>query len=58
MSDSQRRTRIEEYLNAGYGACYLRDPRIASLVEKAFLYFDNERYQLLAWVSMPNHCMF
>ncbi|MBK8988276.1 MAG: transposase [Chloroflexi bacterium] len=55
MNDSQRRTRIEEYLNAGYGACYLRDPRIASLVEKVFFYFDNECYRLLAWVIMPNH---
>lgn len=54
-SDPARQTRIEEYLNAGYGACYLRDPRIARLVEDALFYFDGERYCLIAWVIMPNH---
>jgi putative DNA methylase len=55
MSDDQKRTRIEEYLDAGYGACYLRDPRLARLVENALFYFDGKRYRLFAWVVMPNH---
>lgn len=25
------------------------------MVEDALLYYDNERYRLLAWVIMPNH---
>jgi REP element-mobilizing transposase RayT len=54
-TDVERRTRIETYLNAGHGACYLRDPRIGKLVEGAFQYFDGERYRLIAWVVMPNH---
>ncbi len=53
--DPTKRARIEAYLNAGYGACYLRDPRIARLVEDALLYFDGERYRMIAWVIMPNH---
>lgn len=53
--DPTKRARIEAYLNAGYGACHLRDPRIARLVENALLYFDGERYRMIAWVIMPNH---
>lgn len=50
-----RRTQLEGYLNAGHGACFLRDPRIATLVEQALWHFDGERYRLIAWVVMPNH---
>ena len=50
-----QRRRIEEYLDAGHGACHLRDPVIGRLVEDALLYFDGQRYRLLAWVVMPNH---
>ncbi len=55
LEDSAKRARTEEYLNAGYGACYLSDPRIARLVENALLHFDGQRYRLIAWVIMPNH---
>ncbi|MDY6877083.1 MAG: transposase [Chloroflexota bacterium] len=54
-TDAAKRARIENYLNAGHGACYLRDPRIGHLVENALLYFDRERYRMIAWVVMPNH---
>ena len=47
--------RIEEWLDRGHGACQLKDRRIAKLVEDALLHFDGDRYQLLAWVIMPNH---
>jgi putative DNA methylase len=47
--------RIESYLKAGYGACHLRDPRVGRLVEDALLFFDGQRYRMLAWVVMPNH---
>ena len=49
------RQRQEELLDAGYGACYLREARVARVVESALLYFDRIRYRLLAWVVMPNH---
>lgn len=55
IDDSARRARIEQYLNSGYGACYLKEPRIGRLVETALQHFDGERYQLIAWVVMPNH---
>ncbi len=54
-SDALRRQRLEEYLDAGHGACYLKEPRVARMVEGALLFFDGERYQLCAWSVMPNH---
>lgn len=53
--DAYRRQRIEEWADAGYGACLLRDPRIAALVVENWRHYDGERYQLLAWCVMPNH---
>ncbi len=49
------RKRIEKYEDSGYGACYLRDERIAALVENALKHFDGQRYHLVAWCIMPNH---
>jgi len=54
-SDARNRARIEAWLDAGHGKCWLRDPRIAELVENALLHFDGDRYRLLAWCVMPNH---
>ena len=51
----QQRTQLEEYLDRGHGKCWLRQPAIAALTEGALRYFDGQRYQLLAWVIMPNH---
>ncbi|ESQ15029.1 MAG: hypothetical protein N838_09965 [Thiohalocapsa sp. PB-PSB1] len=53
--DVARFRRIEHYLDAGHGACWLHRPEIATLVQHALLHFDGERYRLLAWVVMPNH---
>jgi len=47
--------RIEEYLDRGNGACYLRDARIAELVANALRFWDGQRYRLMAWCLMPNH---
>jgi REP element-mobilizing transposase RayT len=53
----QRRTKLEEYLDRGLGECWLRQPRIAEIVEGAFRYFEGERCRLRAWVVMPNHAL-
>lgn len=47
--------RIAKYEDAGYGDCWLRDERIAVVVENTFLHFDGQRYRLIAWCIMPNH---
>jgi putative transposase len=50
------RQRIEAYLDAGYGSCVLQAPEVARVVIDTWRHFDGERYRLLAWVVMPNHC--
>ena len=47
--------KTDESLDGGLGACWLKDPTIAALVENAMLHFDGDRYRLLAWCIMPNH---
>jgi REP element-mobilizing transposase RayT len=57
-ADTQKvelRRRMEEYLDAGHGACWLRNPEVSNLVQNALLHFDGDRYRLLAWCIMPNH---
>ena len=46
--------KIEQYLDRGTGACYLRRAEIADLVTQALHHFDGERYWLKDWVVMPN----
>ncbi len=53
--NAELRRRMEEYLDAGQGACWLRRPEISNLVQNALLHFDGDRYRLLAWCIMPNH---
>ncbi|MEZ5338152.1 MAG: transposase [bacterium] len=45
----------DDDLDTCYGNCWLRDPRVADIVEGSLLHYDGERYLLLAWVVMPNH---
>jgi putative DNA methylase len=47
--------RVDKYLDAGHGECYLRDPGLADLVAGAIKFFDGQRYELREWVVMPNH---
>ncbi len=48
--------RIEAFLDTGYGSCILEKPIAAGLVINTWKRFDPERYRLLAFVVMPNHC--
>jgi REP element-mobilizing transposase RayT len=47
--------RIERFLDAGAGECYLRNPLVAEAVIGALKKFDGDRYRLFAWCLMPNH---
>ena len=49
------RRRVEAYLDQGHGCCYLRDHRVAEMVQNALLFHDRMKYKLVAWVVMPNH---
>ncbi len=46
---------IENYLDKGYGSCFLRGLDAAKKVENALLHFDGVRYRMLSWCIMPNH---
>ena len=50
-----KRERLQGFLDAGIGSCALSDARCARIVQNAFLHGDGQRYQLIAWVVMPNH---
>jgi REP element-mobilizing transposase RayT len=45
----------DELLDQGSGACWLRRPDIAEVVEQSYFAFDGDRYRLHAWTIMPNH---
>lgn len=47
--------RVEAYLDAGHGHCWLRQPAVAQIVADAMRHFDSQRYTLHAWCIMPNH---
>jgi REP element-mobilizing transposase RayT len=47
--------RVERYLDAGYGSCYMKDGRVAGIVARSLLHFESQRYNLAAWCVMPNH---
>jgi REP element-mobilizing transposase RayT len=56
MEDDQRRRKeLERYLDKGRGDCALRKPEVANLVEENLLKHADGRYELRAWVVMPNH---
>ena len=52
----ERRKRMEELLDTGYGSCLLRRPEAAELVVENWRHFHGKRYDLLAYVVMPTHC--
>ena len=47
--------RVDKYLDAGHGDCWLARPEIAGLVAGAMKFHAGERFDLHAWVVMPNH---
>jgi REP element-mobilizing transposase RayT len=53
--DQRFTQRYEAWLDAGMGACYLRRPEIRERAEASLTHFDDEQYDLDAYVLMPNH---
>ncbi len=53
--EAERRRKIEKYLDKGHGSCILKNIECAKVVENAWRHFDGERYDLTAYVVMPNH---
>jgi REP element-mobilizing transposase RayT len=55
IASREQRIKLEDYLDRGLGECFLRDPRIAAVMEDALRFHHGSRFELLAWVVMPNH---
>jgi len=49
------RKKVEKWIDQGYGACYLNDHSVASIVKSAILHYNGTKYSMHAWVIMPNH---
>jgi REP element-mobilizing transposase RayT len=48
--------RAEAWLDEGHGACHFQEQRWADDLRERLHHFQGERYQLSAWVIMPNQC--
>jgi REP element-mobilizing transposase RayT len=48
-------SRVDKYLDAGHGECWLGQGKIAALVGGALRFHAGLRFDLLAWCVMPNH---
>src|SRR5437899_5285897 len=42
--DRKRRVELEQYLDKGRGACHLRRPEVAGIVESSLLFHDHVQY--------------
>lgn len=47
--------RMDDWLDAGFGSCVLRDPKCAAITARIMRKFDGERYDIASFVIMPNH---
>lgn len=46
---------VDKWLDNNYGNCLLKKQSNRKIVEDALLFFDEKRYDLVAFVVMPNH---
>jgi uracil-DNA glycosylase family 4 len=55
LPQEERSARVDDYLDAGHGECWLNRSEIAAMVGAALVKFAGKQYALHAWVIMPNH---
>lgn len=55
IASREQRIKLEDYIDRGLGDCFLRDTRVATLMEEVMRFHHGSRFELLAWVVMPNH---
>lgn len=53
--EAKRRKKIENLLDQNLGSCLLQYPDIAQKVIDAWRFHHEQRYELIAYVVMPNH---
>jgi len=49
-------TLIERWMDEGHGECVFQDAECAEILREALMQYAGERYDLFAYVVMPNHC--
>jgi len=47
--------KVDKYLDAGKGDCYLKIDKIAELLAAVLMFYNDKRYKMYAWCIMPNH---
>src|SRR5689334_14096022 len=47
--------KIAKYEDAGHGACVLRQPECAAIVQEQLIAGHGDFYRLIEWCIMPNH---
>ncbi|WDE98878.1 transposase [Lentisphaera profundi] len=52
---TKKRKLTENFLDQSHGSCLLQTPKVAQKQIEAWEYFNGERYELIAYVVMPNH---
>ena len=55
LSEVKKRKITEEALDKGYGSCLLAIDEVAMVQLNNWKYFDSVKYELIAYVIMPNH---
>lgn len=53
--DSERRKRIESWLDKGIGCCALANSEMAEITQDTLKRFHGQKYLLFAWCIMPTH---
>ena len=48
-------TTIDKWIDAGYGECLLKDKRVRDALEEVIMHSNGQRYDIYAFVIMPNH---
>ncbi len=46
---------IDRWIDAGYGACILKDKRVRDVLTDIMMHSDGIKYEIYAFVIMPNH---
>ncbi len=54
-ASSELHRRIAKFEDAGHGACLLRKPEVATILQDKLISSHPHDYKLLAWCIMPNH---
>jgi len=52
------RKNVENYLDKGFGSCFLKDEQAAEMIQSSLLFHHEKKYRLTARVIMPNHIHF